>query len=56
MAEISEVRKMNDAEKTDWGKSVAGVVIRDEKVLLVRHTYGAGKGMLIVPGIIKLYT
>lgn len=41
---------MNDAEKTDWGKSVAGVVIRDEKVLLVRHTYGAGKGMLIVPG------
>ena len=26
----------------DWGKSVAGVVIRDGKVLLVRHTYGAG--------------
>lgn len=34
----------------DWGKSVAGVVIRDGKVLLVRHTYGAGTGRLIVPG------
>ena len=34
----------------DWGKSVAGVVLRDGKVLLVRHTYGAGTGRLIVPG------
>ncbi|WP_369297952.1 NUDIX domain-containing protein [uncultured Neglectibacter sp.] len=35
---------------TDWSRSVAGVVVRDGKVLLVRHSYGAGKGMLIVPG------
>lgn len=37
-------------ENTNWGQSVAGVVLRDGKVLLVRHTYGAGKGMYIVPG------
>ena len=37
-------------ENTDWGKSVAGVVLRDGKVLLARHTYGAGKGRLIIPG------
>lgn len=35
---------------TNWEKSVAGVVIRDGKVLLARHTYGAGKGLLIIPG------
>lgn len=35
---------------TDWGKSVAGVVIKDGRVLLARHTYGAGKGRLIIPG------
>lgn len=34
----------------DWGKSAAAVVIKDGKVLLVRHTYGAGKGLLIIPG------
>lgn len=33
-----------------WEKSVTGVVIRDGKVLLARHTYGAGKGRLIIPG------
>lgn len=27
-------------ENTNWGQSVAGVVIRDNKVLLARHTYG----------------
>ena len=37
-------------ENTNWGQSVAGVVIKDNKVLLVRHTYGNGKGMLIIPG------
>ena len=37
-------------ENTNWGQSVAGVVIRDNQVLLVRHTYGNGKGMLIIPG------
>lgn len=37
-------------ENTNWGQSVAGVVIKDNKVLLARHTYGPGKGKLIVPG------
>lgn len=35
---------------TIWEKSVAGVVLHEGRVLLARHTYGAGKGMLIVPG------
>ena len=38
------------SEHTVWEKSVTGVVIRDGKVLLARHTYGAGKGRLIIPG------
>ena len=37
-------------ENTNWGQSVAGVVIKDNNVLLARHTYGDGKGMLIIPG------
>lgn len=37
-------------ENTNWGQSVAGVVIRDNKVLLARHTYGGGCGKLIIPG------
>ena len=37
-------------EKTNWSQSVGGVCLRDEKVLLARHTYGAGKGMFIIPG------
>lgn len=37
-------------ENTNWGQSVTGIVIMDGKVLLARHTYGNGKGMLIVPG------
>ena len=43
---------MNEAVlgKTNWSQSVGGVCIRDGKVLLARHTYGAGKGMLIIPG------
>lgn len=40
---------MND-ENTNWSQSVAGVVIRDGKVLLARHTYGKGAGKLIIPG------
>ncbi len=39
-----------DLGKTNWSQSVGGVCIRDGKVLLARHTYGAGKGMLIIPG------
>ena len=30
-------------ENTDWGKSVAGVVLYDGKVLPTRHTYGAAR-------------
>ena len=37
-------------KNTNWSQSVTGVVIRDGKVLLARHTYGGGKGMLIIPG------
>ena len=37
-------------ENTNWGQSVTGVVIREDKVLLARHTYGGGKGKLIIPG------
>jgi len=39
-----------NSENTNWEQSVAGVVIRDNRVLLARHTYGGGKGMLIIPG------
>ena len=35
---------------TNWCQSVTGVVIKDQKVLLARHTYGSGKGLYIVPG------
>lgn len=35
---------------TNWCQSVTAVVIQDNKVLLGRHTYGAGRGKLIVPG------
>lgn len=41
---------MSIEENTNWCQSVTGIVIRDGKVLLARHTYGAGKGRLIVPG------
>lgn len=37
-------------ENTNWCQSVAAVCIHDGKVLLARHTYGAGKGLLIIPG------
>ena len=37
-------------ENTNWGQSVTGVVIREDKILLARHTYGGGKGKLIIPG------
>ena len=39
-----------DYGKTNWSQSVGGVCIKDGKVLLARHTYGNGKGMLIIPG------
>ena len=37
-------------ETTNWGQSVTGIVIKEGKVLLARHTYGSGNGKLIVPG------
>ena len=37
-------------ENTNWYQSVAAVCIKDNKVLLARHTYGVGKGKLIIPG------
>ena len=37
-------------ENTNWCQSVTAVVIKDNKVLLARHTYGAGSGKLIIPG------
>lgn len=41
---------MADERNNDWSRSVGAVVIKDGKVLLARHTYGNGKGLLIVPG------
>jgi ADP-ribose pyrophosphatase YjhB (NUDIX family) len=35
---------------TNYEQSVTGVVIKDGKILLDRHTYGGGTGKLIVPG------
>lgn len=39
-----------NSENTNWGQIVTGVVIKNGKVLLARHTYGSGKDMLIIPG------
>lgn len=37
-------------ENTSWTQSVAAVCIHEGCVLLARHTYGPGKGRLIIPG------
>lgn len=37
-------------ENTNWCQSVGGIVMKENEVLLVRHTYGSGKGKLIIPG------
>lgn len=39
-----------NTNNTNWQQSVTAVVIRENKVLLARHTYGNGKGLLIIPG------
>ena len=39
-----------EINNTNWTQAVAGVCICDGKVLLARHTYGNGNGMLIIPG------
>lgn len=41
---------MDSKDNTNWYQSVTGIVFKDNKVLLVRHTYGRGKGKLIIPG------
>ncbi len=40
----------SNEENTNWCQSVGGIVMKGDQVLLVRHTYGAGKGRLIIPG------
>ena len=39
-----------NTDNTNWQQSVTAVVIKDNKVLLARHTYGKGRGLLIIPG------
>lgn len=39
-----------NTQNTNWSQSVSAVVIRHNRVLLARHTYGAGKNLLIIPG------
>ncbi|CRF34601.1 NUDIX hydrolase [Brachyspira suanatina] len=39
-----------DNERMIFGKGVGCVVIKDGKVLIERHNYGRGKGLLIIPG------
>ncbi len=34
----------------DMKLSASGLVVRDSQVLLVRHTYGAARGKLLIPG------
>lgn len=45
---------MSDENK-NWEQSVADVVIKDNKVLLTRHTYENVKGMLIIPSSYVIY-
>ena len=40
----------SDNERMIFGKGVGCVVIKEGKVLLGRHNYGRGKGLLIIPG------
>lgn len=34
----------------NWNQSVGCVVLKENEVLLVRHTYGSAKGKLLIPG------
>ena len=33
---------LNENNQTNWGQAVAGILAKDNKILLVRHTYGDG--------------
>lgn len=39
---------MEQNNNLSWG--VGGVVLRGNEILLVKHTYGAAKGQLLIPG------
>ena len=39
-----------EINSTNWSQSVAGVCLKEGKVLLARHTSGSGNGKLIIPG------
>ena len=40
----------NEPQQNTYTQSVTGIVIRDHKVLLARHTYGVGKNRLMRSG------
>ena len=37
-------------QNTNFNFGVGGVVMRKDEILLVRHTYGAAKGKILIPG------
>ena len=37
-------------QNNNWSWGVGGIVLRGNEILLVRHTYGAAKGQLLIPG------
>jgi len=43
-------KKKHTKRNTNWSCAVGGVVLRGNEILLVRHTYGAAKGQLLIPG------
>jgi 8-oxo-dGTP diphosphatase len=44
---MGDKKRMNDKE---WRVGVAGVVVHQDRVLLVRHTYGEKRGRWAMPG------
>lgn len=41
---------MSLSGKENWNKSVGCIVIKEDKILLVKHTYGKSKGIFCLPG------
>ena len=37
-------------QNNNWSWGVGGIVLRNNEILLVRHTYGTAKGQLLIPG------